>query len=43
MAMLNIGLAKADITPHAGIGPSGFGKRIPPSLGLAVAPTGHFA
>lgn len=32
--MLKIGLAKADITPRAGIRMSGFGKRIQPSLGV---------
>ncbi|HUW55340.1 MAG TPA: neutral/alkaline non-lysosomal ceramidase N-terminal domain-containing protein, partial [Planctomycetota bacterium] len=32
--MLKIGLARADITPRAGIEMSGFGKRIQPSLGV---------
>src|SRR5512138_364725 len=32
--MLKIGLAKADITPRAGIELSGFGKRVQPSLGV---------
>ena len=31
--MLNVGIAKADITPRAGIAMGGFGKRIQPSLG----------
>jgi len=32
--MLKIGLARADITPHAGIEMAGFGKRIQPSVGV---------
>jgi hypothetical protein len=34
MTMLRVGVAKADITPHAGIEMAGFGKRIQPSLGV---------
>lgn len=32
--MLKVGVARADITPHAGIEMAGFGKRIQPSLGV---------
>jgi hypothetical protein len=33
--MLRIGLARADITPRAGIEMAGFGKRIQPSIGVS--------
>ena len=32
--MLKVGVARGDITPHAGIEMAGFGKRIQPSLGV---------